>query len=104
MKSAVFESSKFVSSKLTRRSFLRDATLLTVYAATGAHAAQEAEKPFVQTVLGPVPAPNLGVTLTHEHVMCDFIGAEQTNRQRWEVDAVVKRMRPVLAQLTERGV
>jgi predicted metal-dependent phosphotriesterase family hydrolase len=36
--------------------------------------------------------------------MCDFIGAEHTDRHRWDVEAVVKRMRPFLAQLKERGV
>jgi phosphotriesterase-related protein len=59
---------------------------------------------MVQTVLGPVKASHLGVTLPHEHVLCDFVGAEETGRHRWEVDAVVRRMLPVLAQLKERGV
>jgi phosphotriesterase-related protein len=36
--------------------------------------------------------------------MCDFIGAEQTGRHRWEVGTVVKRMRPLLVQLRRRGV
>jgi phosphotriesterase-related protein len=71
----LFEASKFAP-RLTRRKFLRDATLLSVGAATGAHAAREAAESFVQTVLGPIPASKLGVTLVHEHVMCDFIGAE----------------------------
>jgi predicted metal-dependent phosphotriesterase family hydrolase len=100
----LFEASKFASPRRTRREFLRDVTLLSVGAAAGAHAAREVAEPFVQTVLGPIPASKLGVTLVHEHVMCDFIGAEQTNRSRWEVEAVVKRMLPVLAQLKERGV
>ncbi|HKS36612.1 MAG TPA: phosphotriesterase [Verrucomicrobiae bacterium] len=55
-------------------------------------------------MLGPVPASKLGRALVHEHVMCDFIGAEQTGRHRWDVNAVLKRMQPVLAQLKERGV
>ena len=93
-----------VSNCLTRRRFLRDTTLLAVAAAARAHAAPELAQPFVQTVLGPIPASKLGVTLPHEHVMCDFIGAEHTDRHRWEVEAVVKRMRPFLAQLKERGV
>lgn len=60
-------------------------------------------EPFIQTVLGPVPASKLGRALVHEHVMCDFIGAEQTGRHRWGVNDVVKRMQPLLAQLKERG-
>jgi predicted metal-dependent phosphotriesterase family hydrolase len=98
-----FEAFKSPSSHLTRRGFLRDAALLALATTADALAAPKAE-PFVQTVLGPLPASRLGVTLVHEHVMCDFIGAEHADRRRWEVDAVVKRMRPVLAQLKERGV
>jgi predicted metal-dependent phosphotriesterase family hydrolase len=30
--------------------------------------------------------------------MCDFIGAAQTNRHRWDVEAVVKRMLPLVMQ------
>jgi len=93
-----------VSTCLTRRRFLRDTTLLAVAAAVRAHAAQELAQPLVQTVLGTIPASKLGVTLPHEHVMCDFIGAEHTDRHRWEVATVVKRMLPFLAQLKERGV
>ena len=90
--------------KLTRRAFLSDAALLTVVAAANARLGSQAPDTFVQTVLGPIPASKLGVTLVHEHVMCDFVGAEETNRHRWEVEAVVKRMLPVLRQLKERGV
>ncbi len=35
--------------------------------------------------------------------MCDFIGAADTGRHRWDVDTVVKRMWPFLNQLQERG-
>jgi predicted metal-dependent phosphotriesterase family hydrolase len=93
-----------IRSRLTRRSFLRSAALLAAATAIGARAASAASEPLVQTVLGPVPAPELGFTLVHEHVMCDFIGAEQTGRQRWEVEAVVKRMLPFLDQAKTRGV
>lgn len=89
---------------LTRRAFLRNAGLLTAATAVGAHAFSAATEPIVQTVLGPVPASKLGFILVHEHIMCDFIGAEQTGRQRWEVEAVVKRMLPVLEQAKARRV
>jgi predicted metal-dependent phosphotriesterase family hydrolase len=102
MKTPAFESSALVSSKLTRRTFLRGATL-GLASVTFAHAIPETQR-FVQTVLGPIESSKLGFTLPHEHVMCDFVGAEQTSRSRWEVDAVAKRMRPILSQLKERGV
>ncbi|MCI0536434.1 MAG: hypothetical protein L0Z50_14535 [Verrucomicrobiales bacterium] len=61
-------------------------------------------RPFIQTVLGPIPAGSFGSALTHEHLLVDFIGAAQTGRHRWDVSAVVKRMLPYLTQLKERGV
>jgi predicted metal-dependent phosphotriesterase family hydrolase len=63
-----------------------------------------ADGPVIRTVLGDIPAEKFGVALAHEHVMCDFVGAEQTGRQRWEVDEVVRRMLPYLSQLKARGV
>jgi phosphotriesterase-related protein len=69
-----------------------------------AAARKKPDEPILQTVLGPVSGAEFGPALIHEHVMCDFIGAEQTGRHRWDVDLVVKRMMPYLKQLTERGV
>ena len=88
---------------ITRRRFLLGSC--AGLAAVTARLAPGAEsEPVVQTVLGPIAPAKLGFTLAHEHVMCDFIGAAETGRHRWDVDAVVKRMLPVLAQLKERGV
>jgi predicted metal-dependent phosphotriesterase family hydrolase len=93
---------------MARREFIGRA-VLSVGALSASKAAWSADRgvaasePFIQTVLGPIPASKLGRALVHEHVMCDFIGAEQTGRHRWQVNAVVKRMQPVLVQLKERG-
>ena len=96
-------------SSVSRRIFLKQTAAVTVGVACGtgvsnAAALTTAEEPFLQTVLGPVPSAAFGPALVHEHVMCDFIGAEQTGRHRWDVDAVVKRMAPYLKQLKERAV
>lgn len=82
--------------KLTRRNFLLGCSVLPL-------GAQDRPK-AIQTVLGSIPANKLGFALPHEHIICDFIGADQTGRQRWDVDAVVKRMLPVMQQLKNRGV
>ena len=58
----------------------------------------------IQTVLGPIPVAAFGFALPHEHIMCDFIGAEKTNRERWNVDEVTAAILPNLLQLKERGV
>jgi phosphotriesterase-related protein len=59
---------------------------------------------MVQTVSGPVEASKLGFTLTHEHVLCDFAGAEVTGPGRWDPDDVYATMLPFLKQARERGV
>ena len=59
--------------------------------------------PLLQTVLGPIPAGNLGFTLPHEHVLCDFIGADKTSRRRWNLSEVVVTMLPYLQQAQQRG-
>ena len=58
----------------------------------------------IQTVLGPIPASSLGFTLPHEHVMVDFIGAQKTDRARWNVDQVVVRMKPFLMAAKQSGI
>jgi phosphotriesterase-related protein len=58
----------------------------------------------VETVLGSVDANDLGVTLVHEHVMVDWVGAELTSRDRYDPDAVVQLVVPYLRRARELGV
>jgi len=55
------------------------------------------------TVRGSIPASEFGKVLAHEHVMCDFIGAKETGRHRYNPDEVVETMLPFLQDLKERG-
>lgn len=57
----------------------------------------------VQTVTGPVRAESLGVTLMHEHVLVDFIGAAHVSRSRYDADAVCKMALPHLRQVRMLG-
>lgn len=59
---------------------------------------------FIQTVRGRIHPSELGLTLIHEHVMCDFVGAEQTGPHRWDRAAVVARMLPYLQEIVAQGV
>jgi len=45
-------------------------------------------KETVMTVNGSIDAEKMGFTLTHEHVMADFIGAEQFTKSRYNADEV----------------
>src|SRR5262245_55559413 len=97
-----------METSLSRRGFLVRATLAGAGAAqTGfllrSHGAVE-QGAAVQTVLGAIPAGQFGFALAHEHVMCDFVGAEQTGPHRWKVDEVVRKMLHYLTQLKKRGI
>lgn len=58
----------------------------------------------INTVNGQIPSRKLGKTLAHEHVLVDFIGAEQTSESRWDKLEVVNRMAPYLAEAKTYGV
>src|SRR5688572_7782073 len=88
---------------MNRRQFLTATISATATALTGCHTTR-ARQPLIQTVLGPIPADQFGFALTHEHVMCDFIGADKTGPHRWNVDEVVRTMRPYLEALKKTGV
>ncbi len=60
--------------------------------------------PTIQTVRGRIHPSELGITLIHEHVMCDFIGAEATGPHRWEREAVIACMLPYLRAIAAQGV
>ncbi len=64
---------------------------------------QEAEQ-LIMTVNGPIPASALGIALTHEHVLVDFIGADSTGYHRWDKQEVVKQVLPYLSELQEHQV
>jgi phosphotriesterase-related protein len=85
---------------LARREFLAGLSALAV--AHGLRA--QGTRRSVATVRGPVDANELGVTLVHEHVLVDFIGAEQVSRSRYDAEEAFKVVLPHLAALKERGV
>ncbi len=57
----------------------------------------------IETVTGPIDAAELGVTLMHEHVLVDFIGASEVSRSRYDADAVVATVLPYLRQVRALG-
>jgi phosphotriesterase-related protein len=69
----------------------------------GAAPEEKGEEARVMTVRGPIPAASLGKTLPHEHILCDFIGAEKTGKRRYDPKDVVALMRPRLHEVKERG-
>ena len=56
------------------------------------------------TVTGEIPAADMGVSLIHEHVLVDWVGADSTGYHRWDREAVTDRARPFLEELAAFGV
>lgn len=81
----------------TRRDFLKQMTAGSLLLA--------AKQPElrVQTVTGPIPASQMGLTLIHEHILVDFVGADKISPDRWKRPDVVTRMLPPLRELYQSG-
>ncbi|MFH5833595.1 phosphotriesterase [Halalkalibaculum sp. DA384] len=57
----------------------------------------------IMTVKGPVEPAEMGLTLPHEHVLVDFIGADQVSRERYDRDSVAALVVPYLRDLKQAG-
>jgi phosphotriesterase-related protein len=55
------------------------------------------------TVNGPISPDEMGITLPHEHVLVDFIGAAEVSRDRYDGNEVFQTVVPYLAQCRELG-
>ncbi len=88
---------------MNRRDFLRlgGIGLGGLCASAGAYANKSATG--VMTVQGPIPASRLGRTLIHEHVLVDFIGADQIAPGRYNPDEVFRTALPFLTKLKAAG-
>jgi phosphotriesterase-related protein len=58
---------------------------------------------IIMTVKGPVAASLMGVSLTHEHILVDFIGADSITEDRWDRSKVAERVIPFLDQIADLG-
>ncbi len=61
-------------------------------------------KETIMTVLGPIPASQMGFTLSHEHIMADFIGAEKYSRSRYNAQEVMQTALPFIKEIQAKGV
>jgi phosphotriesterase-related protein len=72
-------------------------------AATSASAVQPGGRRAIETVTGAIDPARLGLTLMHEHVLVDFIGAAEASPSRYDADAVFARALPYLQQAKTLG-
>jgi phosphotriesterase-related protein len=57
----------------------------------------------IQTVRGAIAPDRLGVTLMHEHILVDFIGADRVSASRYDADRVFDVALPHLERLRTLG-
>jgi phosphotriesterase-related protein len=89
---------------LTRRNFIHKSIL----AGAGAYILPRRlhahlREGIVMTVNGPIRPSNMQFTLTHEHVLADFIGAEKYSRDRYNADEVFNTALPFLKDVKKKG-
>lgn len=58
----------------------------------------------IMTVLGPIEVEQMGITLPHEHVLVDFIGAEYVSRDRYHAADAIRVITPHLERARQLGV
>jgi phosphotriesterase-related protein len=88
---------------MRRRTFLKLAALGVGTLQPAALPSRRESLAQIMTVLGPIPARQLGRTLMHEHVLVDFIGAEQIKPGRHDPEEVFQKVLPHLQRLKAAG-
>lgn len=79
-------------------------TLFSLFIFLFSCSSQEEGLTFIETVKGKIKPDEMGLTLIHEHVLVDFIGADSTGYHRWDKDSVVQVLIPYLEEVKSRGV
>jgi phosphotriesterase-related protein len=87
---------------MDRRTFLQATAGATLCSARAA-LADEDSHPQTMTVMGPVAPGQLGLTLPHEHVLVDFIGADKVSRERYDRDEAFEVALPHLQAAKQAG-
>src|SRR5687768_3497090 len=92
-----------MTSAFNRRTFLAHVMLLTGSMLTMFKSGVAAGRKNVMTVNGPIDPADMGQTLIHEHILVDFIGAEEINPPRWDRDQVIAKVLPFLEEAKNAG-
>ncbi|KAA2243272.1 phosphotriesterase [Chitinophaga agrisoli] len=88
---------------ISRRHFLTYAPAVFSIAAWLKAAAASPAAGIIMTVNGPIRPSELGVTLPHEHVLVDFIGADKVSPNRYDEHEAYRIILPHLLSLREKG-
>lgn len=90
--------------KSSRRKFLKQGALLLATSANPLSFELPFAKAEIMTVNGPIKSRAMGMSLIHEHILVDFIGADKISVDRWDREAVIKKVLPYLQEIKDLGV
>src|SRR5688572_21500841 len=91
---------RLMNARMSRRRFLGMAAVAGAAAwAARTQGRDERQQLQVMTATGAVAVGTIGLTLPHEHVLVDFVGAAQVRRDRYDAEEVFKTILPHLRRL-----
>jgi phosphotriesterase-related protein len=64
----------------------------------------EEEIPYIMTINGEIDPISMGKTLTHEHVLVDFVGADSVSKERYDAEYAFERVLPFIKELNNYNV
>jgi len=64
----------------------------------------EPNAPYFNSVTGEFPIDSLGLTLIHEHMLVDFVGADSVSPERYDQEEVIAKVLPYLLEVKKYGV
>ena len=59
---------------------------------------------YFNTVNGSFPIDSMGLTLIHEHMLVDFVGADSVSPKRYDQDEVIAKVLPYLLEVKKYGI
>jgi phosphotriesterase-related protein len=67
-------------------------------------ACKPGSRDYIMTVNGLESPGKMGITLEHEHILVDFIGADSTGYSRWNRVSVIEKALPIVLEAKGKGV
>lgn len=78
--------------------------IVTVLFLASCGSKQEKSNPYIMTVSGTIETSKMGLTLEHEHIIVDFIGAEKIDQPQYPFQQAVDSLLPYYIALKNQGV
>jgi phosphotriesterase-related protein len=83
--------------------FLAAIMIVLLVLITGLSSQEAKPSSYVMTVNGPIDVKDMGITLPHEHIVADLIGADKVSKDRYDQDEVYHVILPLLEKAKEFG-